>query len=65
MLKSIAENHGITLAQLALAWILQHREISSVIIGSSKPEQIDENVKAVGVKLDNDTMKEINGILNG
>ena len=42
MLKSIAENHGITLAQLALAWILQHREISSVIIGSSKPEQIDE-----------------------
>lgn len=62
-LGEIAANQGMTLPQLALAWILTHPEISSVIIGASKPEQIEENVKAAGKTLDESTMKEIEEIL--
>lgn len=62
-LKNIAAENGLTVAQLALAWILQHKEISSVIIGASRPEQIEENVKAVGVTLDESTMNAIEEIL--
>ena len=47
-----------------MAWILTHPEISSVIIGASKPEQIEENVKAAGKILDESTMEEIKKILN-
>lgn len=63
-LEKIASDHGMALAQLALAWILTHPEISSVIIGASRPEQIEENVKAVGKTLDESTMEEIEKILN-
>ncbi|MGD8453544.1 MAG: aldo/keto reductase family protein [Phycisphaerae bacterium] len=50
-LRPIAEKHGLTLAQLALAWLLEREAVSSVIIGASQPEQIEENVGAVGVEL--------------
>lgn len=63
-LKPIADRQGLSLAELALIWILQHKEISSVIIGASKPDQIDINVKAAGVGLDESTMVEINNILS-
>jgi aryl-alcohol dehydrogenase-like predicted oxidoreductase len=56
---NIALDNNITTAQLALAWILHHKEISSVIIGASRPEQIEENVKAVDVILEEDTMEAI------
>ena len=55
----IALENNVTTAQLALAWILHHKEISSVIIGASRPEQIEENVKAVDVALDENTMEAI------
>jgi len=55
----IALENNITTAQLALAWILHHKEISSVIIGASRPEQIEENIKAVDVILDENTMEAI------
>lgn len=58
-LSVIAAECGMTMAQLALAWILHHQEISSVIIGASRPEQIDENVKAVEMELDEATMTAI------
>jgi len=63
-LSSIASDNGLTMAQMALAWILHHREISSVIIGASRPEQIGENAKAVDVMLDDDTMKAIDEVLS-
>jgi len=63
-LSAIADERGITMAQLALAWILHHREISSVIIGASRPEQIDENVKAVDIVLDETTMTAIQEVLD-
>lgn len=62
-LNTLAQELGLTLSQLALAWILRHEGISSAIIGASRPQQIEENVKAVGVKLSGDTLAEINRIL--
>jgi len=58
-ISKIALENNITTAQLALAWILHHREISAVIIGASRPEQIEENVKAIDVTLDETTMEAI------
>lgn len=62
-LKPIADANGLTLAQLAVAWVLQNPNISSAIIGATKPSQIKENVKASGVKLDASTMKQIDQVL--
>lgn len=62
-LKPIAEKEGLTQAQLAVAWVLQNPNISSAIIGATKPSQIKENVKASGVKLSSETMKAIDDAL--
>ena len=45
--------------QLALAWVLRRPEVSSAIIGASRPEQIADNVRAIGVKLTEDALKQI------
>jgi aryl-alcohol dehydrogenase-like predicted oxidoreductase len=58
-ISKIALENNVTTAQLALAWILHHKEINSVIIGASRPEQIEENVKAVDVTLNETTMEAI------
>lgn len=50
-LKPIAADLGLTMAQMALAWVLRRPEVASAIIGASRPEQIADNVRAVGVKL--------------
>ena len=62
-LKPIAQREGLTLAQLAVAWVLQNPNVSSAIIGASKPSQIKENVKASGIKLTAETMKDIDKAL--
>ncbi len=62
-LKPIADQEGLTLAQLAVAWVLQNPNVSSAIIGATKPSQIKENVKASGVKLSADTLKAIDKVL--
>jgi aryl-alcohol dehydrogenase-like predicted oxidoreductase len=64
-LKPIAEEAGLTLAQLAVAWVLQNPNVASAIIGASRPEQVHENVKAVGVKLDAEVLKKIDEVLDG
>jgi aryl-alcohol dehydrogenase-like predicted oxidoreductase len=51
------------MAQLAIAWVLQNPNVSSAIIGASRPEQVTENVKAAGVKLDADLLKKIDEVL--
>ena len=51
-LTPIAEEAGLSLAQLAVAWVLQNSNVSAAIIGASRPEQVTENVKAAGVVLD-------------
>ncbi len=62
-LKPIADEVGLTLAQLAVAWVLQNKNVSSAIIGATKPAQVKENVKASGVRLAPDTMKAIDRVL--
>ena len=51
-LRPVADDAGLSLAQLAVAWVLQNPNVASAIIGASRPEQVAENVKAVGVRLD-------------
>ena len=64
-LTEIAHDLGLTMSQLALAWILRRPEISSAIIGASKPEQVIENVKAADVTLTPDVLERIEEILQG
>jgi 1-deoxyxylulose-5-phosphate synthase len=62
-LQPIAGELGITLAQLALAWVLREPNVASAIIGASRPEQVEDNVGAVGVELDDATLSRIDEIL--
>ena len=62
-LKPLADQAGLTLAQLAVAWVLQNRNVSAAIIGASRPEQVAENVKAAGVALEAELLKQIDDIL--
>src|SRR6266498_5833475 len=64
-LKPIADEAGLSLAQLAVAWVLQNPNVSSAIIGASRPEQVAENVKASGVKLEDGVLKQIDEVLGG
>ncbi|MCL6632584.1 MAG: aldo/keto reductase family protein [Alicyclobacillus herbarius] len=59
----IANEAGYSLAQLALAWVLRLPSVSSALIGASRPEQVAENVKASGLKLDEATLEKIDAIL--
>ncbi len=58
-LKPIAAEAGLSMAQLAIAWVLQNPNVSSAIIGATRPEQVQDNVKASGVVLDGAIMKRI------
>jgi len=62
-LKPIADDSGLSLAQLALAWVLQNPNVSAAIIGASRPEQVVENVKASGVRLEPAVMSRIDEVL--
>jgi voltage-dependent potassium channel beta subunit len=62
-LDHVAKELGVTLSQLALAWILRHPAISSAIIGASRPQQVEENVKAVDLVLTQDVLDRIENIL--
>ncbi len=58
-LAPIAADLGLTTAQLSLAWVLQNDNVSSAIIGATRPEQVIDNAKAVGVTLDASVMAAI------
>jgi aryl-alcohol dehydrogenase-like predicted oxidoreductase len=62
-LAPVAEQAGLSMAQLAVAWVLQNDNVASAIIGASRPEQVHDNVKAAGVKLDADVLKAIDEAL--
>jgi voltage-dependent potassium channel beta subunit len=63
LLKPVAEQAGLTLAQLAVAWTLQNPSVSAAIVGATRPEQVRENAKASGVRLDPAVLKQIDEIL--
>ena len=61
-LAPIAADAGLSMAQLAVAWVLQNRNVSAAIIGATRPEQVRENVKASGVVLEPDLLKRIDEV---
>jgi aryl-alcohol dehydrogenase-like predicted oxidoreductase len=63
-LKPLAEQAGLSMAQLAVAWVLQNSNVSAAIVGASRPEQVRDNVKASGVRLEPDLMKAIDDTLD-
>ena len=62
-LRPIADGLGLTMAQLALAWVLREPTVASAIVGASRPEQLNENAGASGIKLDDDTLVAIDEAL--
>jgi aryl-alcohol dehydrogenase-like predicted oxidoreductase len=60
--KTIADRHGISVAQIALAWILANSAVTSVIIGARKPSQLEDNLKAIDVKLSADDLKALDEV---
>ena len=63
-LKPIADQAGLSLAQLAVAWVLANPAVSSAIVGASRPEQVSENVKASGQKLSDDVLAKIDEVVD-
>jgi aryl-alcohol dehydrogenase-like predicted oxidoreductase len=62
-LRPIAQELGLTMAQLAVAWVLQNPNVSSAIVGATRPEQVRDNAKAAGVKLDPAVTRRIDEVL--
>jgi aryl-alcohol dehydrogenase-like predicted oxidoreductase len=60
----LAEEAGLSMAQLAVAWVLQNGNVASAIIGASRPEQVIDNVAAAGVKLDAGLLSTIDNVLS-
>ena len=58
-LKPVAEEAGLTAAQLALAWVLREPNVASAIVGASRPEQVEENASASGIELAEDTLRAV------
>ncbi len=64
-LRSVAEGVGLSLPQLALAWVLRETNVASAIVGATKPEQVTENAAASGVKLTAEMLEAIDNELEG
>jgi aryl-alcohol dehydrogenase-like predicted oxidoreductase len=62
-LRPIAEEAGLSMAELALAWVLRRSELASAIVGASRPEQVHANAKASGIELSPDTLTAIDEAL--
>jgi aryl-alcohol dehydrogenase-like predicted oxidoreductase len=61
----VAEQAGLTMPQLALAWVLRQPNVASAIVGASRPEQVHANASAAGVKLSEDTLAAVDEALDG
>ena len=64
-LRPIASDMGISMTQLALAWVLREPNLAAAIIGASKPEQVLENASASGIRLDGEVIQAIDNVLDG
>lgn len=64
LLKEIASELELTVGQLSLAWILRQPNVSSALIGASRPDQVEENVKASGIELDHETLERIAAVID-
>src|SRR5579864_4216659 len=64
-LRPLAEEAGLSMAQLAVAWTLQNPNVSAAIVGATRPEQVRENAAAAGVRLDAGLMSRLDEVLGG
>nr|MBA2618982.1 aldo/keto reductase [Rubrobacter sp.] len=64
-LRAVASDAGLSMPQLALAWVLRQENVSSAIIGASRPEQVEDNAAASGAELPPDALDRIDEILDG
>lgn len=64
-LRPVADELGLSMAQLAIAWVLQNDNVAAALVGASRPEQVAENVKAAGVTIPAELMTRIDEILGG
>ncbi|WP_129338969.1 aldo/keto reductase family protein [Cellulomonas endophytica] len=62
-LQPVADELGLSMAQLAVAWVLQNDNVAAALIGASRPEQVHENVKAAGVTIEADVLQRIDDVL--
>ncbi len=62
-LQPVAEELGLSMAQLAIAWVLQNDNVAAALVGASRPEQVAENVKASGVRIPDEAMARIDEVL--
>jgi aryl-alcohol dehydrogenase-like predicted oxidoreductase len=62
-LRPIADEAGLTIGQLSIAWVLANSNVSCAIMGATKPSQVKENVKASGIKLSADQIAAIDKVL--
>nr|WP_321485435.1 aldo/keto reductase [uncultured Draconibacterium sp.] len=62
VMRKIADNKGVTVAQIALSWLLHQPAVTSVIIGANKPEQLTDNLSSVDVKLDSEELDQLNEV---
>ena len=63
-LRPVAEQAGLTLPHLALAWVLRRAEVASAIVGASRPEQVFDNARAAGITLSADTLAAVDEALD-
>jgi 1-deoxyxylulose-5-phosphate synthase len=64
-LRPIADGAGLTMSQLALAWVLRQDNVAAAIIGATRPEQVHENARAAGLRMSADTLEAIDAALEG
>ena len=62
-LRPIADDLGISLSQLAVAWVLREPNVAAAIVGASRPGQVEENAAASGIQLDQETLTAIDHAL--
>jgi aryl-alcohol dehydrogenase-like predicted oxidoreductase len=62
-LQAVADGAGLTMVQLALAWVLRQQNVASAIVGASRPEQVHANASASGITLSPDTLAAIDEAL--
>jgi aryl-alcohol dehydrogenase-like predicted oxidoreductase len=60
----VAADAGLTMSQLALAWVLRQRNVAAAIVGATRPEQVHENAAAAGVALSDDTLAAVDEALD-
>jgi aryl-alcohol dehydrogenase-like predicted oxidoreductase len=64
-LRPLADELGVTMAQFAIAWVLQNPNIAAAIVGASKPEQIESNLLASGLEIPSEIMQKVDQVLAG